>query len=110
MILLAKHIVDSDQWRLGLMDITVERNAFGRQVDSFETDLEVAGIAGSPVRAVFIRAPFVREAEEAAGVEVLARFRDRIVMCRQGNLLATAFHPELTSDRRTQQYFVDMIP
>jgi 5'-phosphate synthase pdxT subunit len=110
MILLARNIVESEQWRLGLMDITVERNAFGRQVDSFETDLEIEGIEGGPVRAVFIRAPFVRDADEAAGVQVMARFRDKIVMCRQGNLLATAFHPELTSDRRVQQYFLDMIP
>jgi len=109
MILMAKTVVDSDQWRLGLMDITVERNAFGRQVDSFEADLEVGAIAGGPVRAVFIRAPFVRDFDEAAGVEVLARVDDKIVMCRQGHLLATAFHPELTDDRRVQQYFLDML-
>ena len=109
MILLARNIVDSDQWRLGLMDITVERNAFGRQVDSFEADLDVAAIEGGPVRAVFIRAPFVREVDGSAGVEVLARVGDKIVMCRQGHLLATAFHPELTDDRRVQQYFLDML-
>ncbi|MCD6362030.1 MAG: pyridoxal 5'-phosphate synthase glutaminase subunit PdxT [Armatimonadetes bacterium] len=109
MILLAKEIVGSDQWRLGLMDITVERNAFGRQVDSFETDFPVKGIEGGDVRAVFIRAPFVRDVDEAAGVEVLATYEDKIVMCRQGNLLASAFHPELTDDRRVQQYFLDMI-
>ncbi len=109
MIILAKEIVASDQWRLGLMDITVERNAFGRQVDSFETDLPVKGIDSGDVRAVFIRAPFVREVDEAAGVEVLATFEDKIVMCRQGNLLASAFHPEMTDDRRVQQYFLDMI-
>ncbi len=109
MILLAKSIVDSEQWRLGLMDITVERNAFGRQVDSFEVDLPVKGIASGDVRAVFIRAPFVREVDEAAGVEVLATFDDKIVLCRQGNLLASAFHPEMTDDRRVQQYFLDMI-
>lgn len=109
MILLAKEIVASDQWRLGLMDITVQRNAFGRQIDSFEADFPVQGIAGGPVRAVFIRAPYVRAVNEAAGVEVLATFEDKIVMCRQGNLLASAFHPELTDDRRVQQYFLDMI-
>ena len=109
MILLAKNIVGSDQWRLGLMDITVERNAFGRQVDSFEADFPVEGIGGGPVHAVFIRAPFVREVDEAAGVEVLATFEGRIVMCRQGSLLASAFHPELTGDRRVQQYFLDMM-
>ena len=109
MILLAKNIVDSEQWRLGLMDITVERNAFGRQVDSFEVDLPVKGIDSGDVRAVFIRAPFVREVDEAAGVEVLATFDGKIVLCRQGNLLASAFHPEMTDDRRVQQYFLDMI-
>lgn len=109
MIILAKKIVDSDQWRLGLMDITVERNAFGRQVDSFEADLPVADIDGGPVRAVFIRAPYVREVCEDCGVEVLATFENRIVLCRQGNLLASAFHPELTHDRRVQEYFVGMI-
>jgi len=109
MILLAKEIVASEQWRLGLMDITVERNAFGRQVDSFETTFPVKGIEGGEVRAVFIRAPFVRTVSEAAGVEVLASFEGKIVMCRQGNLLASAFHPELTDDRRVQQYFLDMI-
>lgn len=107
MIVLAKEIVESDQWRLGLMDITVERNAFGRQVDSFEVDLPVQGI-DEPVRAIFIRAPYVREVREECGVEVLATFEDKIVLCRQGNLLASAFHPELTDDRRLQRYFVAM--
>jgi len=107
MILLAKEIEGSDQWRLGLMDITVRRNAFGRQVDSFEADLAIEDVAGGPVRAVFIRAPFVTEV--GAGTEVLARFDDKIVMVRQGNLLAAAFHPELTDDRRVQQYFLNMI-
>ncbi len=109
MIILAKHIVDSDQWRLGLMDITVQRNAFGRQVDSFEADLPVKGIDGGPVRAVFIRAPYVREVCEACGVEVLAEVEGKIVLCRQGNLLASAFHPELTDDRRVQEMFLGMI-
>ncbi len=109
MIILAKEIVGSDQWRLGLMDITVERNAFGRQVDSFEADLPVKGIDSGPVRAVFIRAPAVREVCEECGVEVLATFEDSIVLCRQGNLLASAFHPELTDDRRVQEYFLSMI-
>lgn len=107
MILLAKQIEGSDQWRLGLMDITVRRNAFGRQVDSFEADLKIEHMAGGPMRAVFIRAPFVTKVGQS--VEVLARFEDKIVMVRQGNLLATAFHPELTSDSRLQQYFIDMI-
>ena len=109
MIILAKDIVDSDQWRLGLMDITVERNAFGRQVDSFEADLPVKGIDSGPVRAVFIRAPYVREVCEACGVEVLAEVEGKIVLCRQGTLLASAFHPELTDDRRVQEMFLGMI-
>ncbi|MBP8954384.1 MAG: pyridoxal 5'-phosphate synthase glutaminase subunit PdxT [Armatimonadetes bacterium] len=106
-ILLAKEIVESDQWRLGLMDIEVARNAFGRQVDSFETDLECAEIDGGPVRAVFIRAPYITRVFGDA--RALSVFRDRIVMARQGTLLASAFHPELTSDRRVQQYFLDMV-
>ena len=107
MILLAKEIVGSDQWRLGLMDIEVKRNAFGRQVDSFETDFPVADIGGGPVRAVFIRAPYVTRVWAEA--QVLATFRERIVMVRQGTVLATAFHPELTDDRRVQEYFVRMV-
>ena len=107
MILLAKQIEGSDQWRLRLLDITVQRNAFGRQVDSFEANLLIEGLPDGPVPAVFIRAPFVTAVGE--GVEVLATFEDKIVMVRQDNLLATAFHPELTSDRRVQQYFLDMI-
>ena len=107
MILLAKEIVGSDQWRLGLMDIEVQRNAFGRQVDSFEADISVEGIAGGPVRAVFIRAPYITRAWGEA--QVMATFRDRIVMARQGTLLATAFHPELTPDRRVQGHFLEMV-
>jgi len=107
MILLAKEIEGNEQWRLGLMDITVRRNAFGRQVDSFEADLSVDGLPNGPVRAVFIRAPFVTEVRVDA--QVLARFDDKIVMVRQGNLLATAFHPELTDDRRVHEYFLSMI-
>ena len=107
MILLAKDIENSDQSRLGLMDIAVARNAFGRQVDSFETDVDITGIAGDPVRAVFIRAPYVTSVSGDA--EVLARFQDKIIMVRQGNLLATAFHPELTDDRRVQEYFLEMV-
>ncbi len=107
MILLAKEIEGSDQWRLGLMDIAVRRNAFGRQVDSFETDLTVEGIPDGPVRTVFIRAPYVtRVWGDAKG---MAAFDDKIVMVQQGNLLATAFHPELTEDRRVQQYFLGMV-
>jgi 5'-phosphate synthase pdxT subunit len=107
MILLAREIEESDQWRLGLMDLTVRRNAFGRQVDSFETDLPFTGIAGDPVRAVFIRAPYVTAVGD--NVQVLARHEDKIVAARQDHLLATAFHPELTGDHRVQQYFCQMV-
>jgi 5'-phosphate synthase pdxT subunit len=107
MILLAKEIEDSDQWRLGLMDLAVRRNAFGRQVDSFEADVEIAGIAGGPVRAVFIRAPYVTRVLD--GAEALATLQDKIIAARQGQFLATAFHPELIEDRRVQEYFVGMV-
>jgi len=107
MILLAKEIANSDQWRLGLMDIEVQRNAFGRQVDSFETDFPMEGVEGGPVRAVFIRAPFVSRVW--GDTRVLAEFGGRIVAARQATLLATAFHPELTDDRRVQEYFLGMV-
>jgi 5'-phosphate synthase pdxT subunit len=107
MILLAKDIEGSAQHRLGLMDMTVRRNAFGRQVDSFEVDLVVPAIGETPVRAVFICAPFVTEVR--ADAEVLARLdTGEIVMVRQGNLLAAAFHPELTDDTRVHEYFAAM--
>jgi 5'-phosphate synthase pdxT subunit len=111
MIMLASRLADpaSDQQTLGALDMTVRRNAFGRQVDSFERDLEVTGLAGPLYRAVFIRAPWVEQAGD--GVEVLATepATGRIVAVRQGPVLATAFHPELTPDRRIHQLFVDMV-
>jgi pyridoxal 5''-phosphate synthase, glutaminase subunit Pdx2 len=112
MILLAKDIVSGaergGQPTLGLMDIAVARNAFGRQVDSFEADIEAPAVSpDGPLRGVFIRAPYVVEA--GPGVEVLARYQDRIVLARQGSLLAAAFHPELTDDLRVHQYFLDMV-
>ncbi len=107
MILLAKEIVASDQWRLGLMDMEVARNAFGRQVDSFEADIPMQGIEGGPVRGVFIRAPYVTRVWGEA--RVLGVFQDKIVAVEQGKLLATAFHPELTEDRRVQEYFLRKI-
>lgn len=92
---------------VGGLDVAVDRNAFGPQVCSFETDLDVADLPGGPFRAVFIRAPAVRSA--GAGVDVLARLDDgRIVAVRQGRLLATAFHPELTGDDRLHRLFVDL--
>ena len=113
MILLADRILDAppDQETVGGLDVTVRRNAFGRQVDSFEEDLRVDGLA-DPVRAVFIRAPWVEEA--GAGVDVLGRVvggpaDGRIVAVRQGNLVATSFHPELTGDRRVHALFVDIV-
>lgn len=116
MILLADDVLDGeqDQRTLGGLDVTVRRNAFGRQVDSFETDLSFTGLAdpGRPVRAVFIRAPWVERVGE--GVEVLATVPDgpaagRVVAVRQGNLLATSFHPEVTGDRRVHAVFVDLV-
>ena len=106
MILLAKEIVGSDQHRLGLMDFTVLRNAFGRQVDSFEADLDIDVIGPPPVRAVFIRAPYASEIGEK--IEVLARCQEKIVLLKQGNLLACAFHPELTDDCRVHRYFIGL--
>jgi pyridoxal 5'-phosphate synthase pdxT subunit len=111
MILLAARLSDyaSDLQTLGAIDMTVRRNAFGRQVESFESDLVLHKIAGPPLRAVFIRAPWVERA--GPGVEILATEprTGRIVAVRQGPALATAFHPELTPDRRLHEIFVDMV-
>ncbi len=99
--------VGADQPLIGLMDVTIQRNAFGRQLDSFETDLEIAGIEDGPYHAVFIRAPVVTRT--GPDVTVLARLEDnRIVAVRQNHLLGTAFHPELTDDLRMHRMFVDM--
>jgi len=109
MILLAKEVVDGvpGQPILGLMDITVRRNAFGRQVDSFEADLAVPLLGDPPFHAVFIRAPVIERV--GAGVEVLAALEDgTAVAVQQGNLLATAFHPELTRDERFHHYFLKL--
>ena len=104
-ILLAKRITGQAA-HFGVMDITVTRNAFGRQVDSFSADLPIEGFE-TPLRAVFIRAPIIESV--GADVRVLARLPDgRIVAAQQGHLLATAFHPELTSDARLHTYFLDM--
>ena len=111
MIMLAARLTGaaSGQETLGAIDMTVQRNAFGRQVDSFERDLDISGIAGPPYRAVFIRAPWVSQAGPA--VEILATdpATGRIVAVRQGPALATAFHPELTGDRRIHELFVNMV-
>ena len=108
MILLSDRVLDAavGQETFGGLDITVRRNAFGRQVDSFETDLEFAGITNPPVRAVFIRAPWVESVGES--VEILATF-DHAVAVRQGALLATSFHPELTGDNRIHRFFSESV-
>ncbi|WP_030482798.1 pyridoxal 5'-phosphate synthase glutaminase subunit PdxT [Nocardioides aequoreus] len=107
MILLADRLLDGvvGQQTIGGLDVTVRRNAFGRQVDSFEGDLDVVGL-DSPVHAVFIRAPWVEQ--HGPAVEVLARAHDHPVMVRQGRLLASAFHPELVGDHRIHRLFVDL--
>ena len=104
-ILLSREVVDPVQPGLGLLDARIARNAFGRQVDSFEADLEVRG-HGEPLRAVFIRAPRFREL--GSQVEVLSRFEDEPVLVRQGNVLACTFHPELTQDDRLHRLFLEM--
>lgn len=111
MILLAKKIESGEerggQPTLNLMDITVARNAFGRQIDSFETDILIPAVdAAKPFRAVFIRAPVITKA--GSGVEALGRVEDKIVVARQENLLVSAFHPELTNDRRMHRYFLGL--
>ncbi|ACV57078.1 pyridoxal 5'-phosphate synthase glutaminase subunit PdxT [Alicyclobacillus acidocaldarius] len=106
MIVLAKRIEGEDTVHLGLMDVTVRRNSFGRQRESFEAEIDIPAIGAPPFPAVFIRAPHIVSVGE--GVEVLATYEDRIVAVRQGNLLATSFHPELTDDYRLHQYFLNM--
>ncbi|HVU13078.1 MAG TPA: pyridoxal 5'-phosphate synthase glutaminase subunit PdxT [Phototrophicaceae bacterium] len=108
MIFLARDIGIDRQPILGVMDIKVNRNAFGRQIDSFEADLQIKPLGAVPFHAVFIRAPLVTKAD--ASVNVLAQLGDgRIVAVEQGHLLATAFHPELTGDSRLHQYFIRRI-
>ena len=109
MIVLANEITDAmeGQRGLGLLDIEVRRNGYGRQVDSFEADLPVDGLGEGPFHAVFIRAPLLTRAGQ--GVHVLAQLPDgRMVAAEQGNLLATAFHPELTDDKRFHEYFLKL--
>lgn len=106
-IMLAKNIEDSDQFSLGLMDITVERNAYGRQKESFETTLEIPALGKKLFKAVFIRAPAIEKV--GRGVKVLAKHGDEPVMVRQGRYLALTFHPELTDDQRIHRYFLEML-
>lgn len=108
MILLANKNSDQDVAPLGLMDIIVKRNAFGRQLDSFETELSIPVLGEKPFPAVFIRAPLVEKTN--GSVEILARLADgTIVAARQGKLLVSAFHPELTDDLRFHQYFISIV-
>jgi len=109
MILLATAVADGrpDQRCYGAIDIAVRRNAFGRQLESFECELDVDGLEGGELHAVFIRAPVVDRV--GPDVEVLARWDGSPVLCRQGPVLAASFHPELTSDRRLHGLFVSMI-
>ena len=96
-----------DRNHLGLMDVRAERNAFGRQLQSFEADIDVRGVAGGPLRAVFIRAPWI--AEHGPGVEILAEVDGHPVAAREGNMLAVAFHAELTDDDRIHRLFLSSI-
>ncbi len=106
MILLATDVEEGTQDQLGVLDATVRRNAWGTQNESFEADLAVAGL-GDPVRAVFIRAPWITRVGDE--VEVLATWADRPVMVRQGSVLAASFHPELTDDDRIHRMLLDLI-
>ena len=108
MILLAKKISDSDIEPIGVMGITARRNAFGRQKDSFETDLSIPVLGERSFPGIFIRAPLIEQVND--GVEILARLADdTIVAARQGKLVAAAFHPELTDDLRFHRYFLDIV-
>jgi 5'-phosphate synthase pdxT subunit len=108
-ILIARTVLEAlpDQETLGLMDVSVRRNAYGRQVDSFEADIDVRGLRGDAFRGVFIRAPWIEDIGE--GAEVLAEHDGHIVAAREGDLLATVFHPELTGDPRIHRYFLDEV-
>lgn len=107
MILAAKELADDDARYLGLMDIRVRRNAYGRQLDSFITRANVPEVSAEPVPLVFIRAPYVESAGE--NVKVLLKINGNIVACREGKFLATSFHPELTEDISFHKYFVENI-
>lgn len=109
LILLADEVLDgiTGQETFGGMDITARRNAFGRQVDSFEIDLSIRGITEPSFRAIFIRAPWIERV--GSTVEILAEFEGHPVAVRQGAIMATAFHPELTGDNRVHRYFVDVV-
>lgn len=107
MIILATEIIGSDQPRLGLMDVSVCRNGFGRQRESFEASMLVPEFGVDPIQAIFIRAPYIERAGK--NVEVMAVVNGKIVIARQDKMLVTAFHPELTHDDRIHKYFISMI-
>jgi 5'-phosphate synthase pdxT subunit len=106
-ILLAQEICNSNQIRLSVLEIEIERNAYGRQVESFEADIAVPVLGEEPVKGVFIRAPIIKNV--GAEVEILSRYEDKPVIVKKGNILAVTFHPELTSDYRLQRYFVKSV-
>ncbi|MBV8081682.1 MAG: pyridoxal 5'-phosphate synthase glutaminase subunit PdxT [Candidatus Eremiobacteraeota bacterium] len=107
MIVMAEHVVDSEQPTLGILHIDVTRNAFGRQVESAEVPLTIAGLGGKPFPGVFIRAPWIERARDNA--KIMASLDGKGVMVRQGNLLGTSFHPELTDDPRIHKLFLDLV-
>ena len=108
LILLSKKIIGFEQVQLGLLDIDIERNAYGRQIESFETDILSGTFGNPPFRGIFIRAP--RIVRLAKSIEILAVFEGAPVLIRQNNILACSFHPELTDDVRIQKYFLSMLP
>ena len=107
MILLSKKVEGSDQLTLKVLDIEVERNAYGRQIESFEVDIKVPQFGDKPVRAVFIRAPKIVKAGNE--VEALAEYEGTPVFVRENNVMATSFHPELTDDARVHEYFIKIV-
>ncbi|MDR1345898.1 MAG: pyridoxal 5'-phosphate synthase glutaminase subunit PdxT [Bacteroidales bacterium] len=107
LILLSKHINNSEQYRLGLMDTHVERNAFGRQLASFEADMPIPVLGDTPFHTIFIRAPYIDSI--GGNVRVLLSYQDKILFAEQDNFLAAAFHPELTDDTRVHEYFLSKL-
>jgi 5'-phosphate synthase pdxT subunit len=107
LILLAKRVIGFTLDTIGVMDIEVRRNAYGRQVDSFETDLDIQALGNVPFRGVFIRAPVIEKVGD--GVEILCRLNGVPVAVQQGKVLACTFHPELTGDLRFHKYFLDLV-
>ncbi len=106
-ILLAREVTHPVQESLGLLDVSVERNGYGRQIDSFEAEVTVKGLSGKPVELVFIRAPIITGL--GSKVEVLAQYQDRPVLVRENHILGATFHPELTSDTRIHRLFLEMV-